>query len=150
MGKRKSSKSTKKGFQYSDELIGLFLILLSITGLGNFGIVGNLVKDFAVFMFGSWFFLFLGLTLFLGICMIAKRGKVNYFTGRLIGVYTIVLVILLFSHISFTTGNELHGKEIVKVTMDNINTAFHVESEIDSTGGGVIGACLTWLFSSLF
>lgn len=77
MAKRKSQKSTKKGFQYTNELIGLLLILLSITGLGNFGIVGEIIKKFAVFMFGSWFFVLLGLTLFLGICMVAKRGKLT-------------------------------------------------------------------------
>lgn len=150
MGKRKSQKSTKKGFQYSNELIGLLLILLSITGLGNFGIVGQIIKKFAVFMFGSWFFVLLGLTLFLGICMIAKRGKVNYYSGRLIGVYTIVLVILLFSHVNYVSGNELHGKEILKTTMDNITTSFDVETEIDNTGGGMIGACISWAFVSLF
>ena len=89
MAKRKKSKteSSKKGFQYGNELIGLLLILLAVTGLGSFGVVGSLIKKFAIFMFGSWPILFLALILILGVSMIAKRGKVNYLSGRLIGVY---------------------------------------------------------------
>ena len=150
MAKRKKTKESKKGFQYSNELVGLALILLSLTGLGAFGIVGEIVKKFAVFMFGSWFFVFLGFNLFVGIYMIAKRGKVNYLTGRLIGVYTIILVVLLFSHINYVSGNELQGKEILKTTLDNITTSFDVPSEIDNTGGGMVGACFSWIFVSLF
>ena len=150
MAKRKRRKSNNEGFQYTNEVIGLILILLSVTGLGAFGMVGGLVKKFAVFMFGSWFFLFLALILFIGTYMLAKRGKVDYFSGRLIGLYTIILVILLFSHVNYISGNELQGKEILKVTMDNISTSFDAVSEIDNTGGGMVGACFSWLFVSLF
>ena len=150
MAKRKKQKTEKKGFQYTNEIIGLFLILLSITGLGDFGVVGSIIKKFGVFLFGSWYFLFLGLTLLLGMCMVAKRGKVDYLSGRLIGIYTLVIVILLFSHINYISGDNLQGKEILKVTMENINTAFDIPGEIDNTGGGMIGAVLSWVFVSLF
>ncbi len=151
MAKRKKQKTeSSKGFQYKDELIGLILILLSITGLGNFGIVGGLIKKFAIFMFGSWFFLFLVFTLCIGVYMIAKRGKINYFTGRLIGIYSLIIALLLFSHINFISGNDINAKEILKTTMDNISLAFDEESAISNTGGGIIGAVVSWTFVSLF
>ncbi len=152
MAKRKKQKTEKKGFQYGNELIGLLLILLSLVGLGSFGIVGELIKKFAVFMFGSWYFLFLGVTLLLGIYMIAKRGKINYFTARLIGVYTIILVILLFSHIRYISGNELKGKEILTTTMANVENAWQNDNDIaiDNTGGGMTGAVFSWCLTSLF
>ena len=151
MAKRKRSKSdsSKKGFQYSNELIGLLLILLAVTGLGSFGVVGSLIKKFAIFMFGSWSVLFLALNLLLGISMIAKRGKVNYLSGRLIGVYCLVLALLLFSHINYISGNDLKGKEILTTTMQNIDVAFDTNSEIN-TGGGMIGALFAFIFESLF
>ena len=34
-----------------NELVGLLFMLLSITGLGNFGIVGQLMKKFSIFLF---------------------------------------------------------------------------------------------------
>ena len=40
MAKKKREKTSKKGFAYAKELEGLIVILVSITGLGNFGIVG--------------------------------------------------------------------------------------------------------------
>ena len=54
MAKRKRQKKEKKSFAYANELIGLLLILLSVTGLGSFGVVGSLIKKFAIFMFGTW------------------------------------------------------------------------------------------------
>ena len=151
MAKRKKSKSEsgKKGFQYSNELIGLLLILLAVTGLGSFGVVGSLIKKFAIFMFGSWSVLFLVLNLLLGVSMIAKRGKVNYLSGRLIGVYCLVIALLLFSHINYISGNDLKGKEILTTTMQNIDVAFDTNSEIN-TGGGMIGALFAFVFESLF
>ena len=102
MAKRKKQAEEKSVFQYANELIGLLLILLSITGLGNFGLVGGLIKKFAIFIFGNWFFLFLVLTLCLGVVLIAKRGEINYFSGRLIGIYSIIIVILLFGWTIFS------------------------------------------------
>ena len=149
MAKRKKSKESKKSFQYGNEIIALILILLSITGFGSFGVVGKLIKQFAIFMFGSWSILFLALTLGLGVCMIAKRGKVNYFSGRLIGAYALIIALLLFSHINYVSGNDLHAKDIVKTTYDNIVTSFDTGNEVN-TGGGMIGALISWGFVSLF
>jgi len=149
VAKRKRQKKEKKGFAYTNELIGLLLILLSITGLGSFGVVGSIIKKFAIFMFGTWSILLLVLVLILGIAMIAKRGKVNYFTGRLIGVYALILALLLFSHLNYIGDNEIVGKEILTTTMNNIETAFDTGSDIN-TGGGIIGAIVSWVFVSLF
>lgn len=151
MAKRKKSKSetSKKGFQYGNELIGLLLILLAVTGLGSFGVVGSLIKKFSIFMFGSWPILFLALILVLGISMIAKRGRVNYLSGRLIGVYCLIIALLLFSHINYISENSLHGKEILTTTMQNIDVAFDTNNEVN-TGGGMIGAVLSFFFQSLF
>ena len=151
MAKRKKSKteSSKKGFQYGNELIGLLLILLAVTGLGSFGVVGSLIKKFAIFMFGSWPILFLALILILGVSMIAKRGKVNYLSGRLIGVYCLIIALLLFSHINYISENSLRGKEILTTTMQNIDVAFDTNNEVN-TGGGMIGAVLSFFFQSLF
>ena len=149
MAKRKRQKKEKKSFAYANELIGLLLILLSVTGLGSFGVVGSLIKKFAIFMFGTWSVLLLVLILILGIAMIAKRGKVNYFSGRLIGVYALVIAILLFSHINYIGDNDIVGKEIITTTMSNVESAFDTGSDMN-TGGGMIGAVLSWGFVSLF
>ena len=149
LAKRKKRKESKSKFQYGNEIIGLILILLSIVGFGAFGIVGSLIKQFAICMFGSWSILCLGLTLGLGVCMVAKRGKVNYFSGRLIGAYALIIALLLFSHINYISEGNLKAADIVRNTYNSINIAFETGSE-SSTGGGMIGAVISWGFVSLF
>ena len=151
MAKRKKrSTEGKKGFQYGKEIQGLILILFSLVGLGDFGIVGSLVKKFSIFLFGTWYILVLVITLCLGIFFIAKRSKPDYFSGRLVGIYAIILALLLFSHINYIRENGISGKAIFTNTYDNIMTAFDEESEIRNTGGGIIGAGVSWAFVSLF
>lgn len=151
MAKRKrQSSESKKGFQYSKEIQGLILILFSIVGLGDFGIVGGLVKKFSIFLFGTWYILVLFVTFCLGLYLIAKRSKPDYMAGRLVGIYAIILALLLFSHINYIKESGVAGKAIFTNTYDNIITAFNEVSEIRNTGGGIIGAGVSWAFVSLF
>ena len=150
MAKKKKEKTSKKGISYAKELEGLILILVSITGLGNFGIVGSLMKKFAIFLFGTWYTLGLVLALALGIYLIVKRNKPNYLSGRMIGIYAIVLALLLFSHTKYISNNKLTARDIFTKTFDNISASYEQESEIRNTGGGIIGATSSWAFVSLF
>lgn len=150
MAKKKREKTSKKGFAYAKELEGLILILVSITGLGNFGIVGSLMKKFAIFLFGTWYTLGLALALVLGVYLIVKRGKPNYLSGRMIGIYAIVLALLLFSHTKYISTNKLSARDIFTTTFDNISASYEQKSEIRNTGGGIIGATSSWAFVSLF
>ena len=152
--KKKQSSDSKKRFRYTKELEGLILILLSIVGLGSFGLVGGLVKKFSIFLFGTWYILVLVVSLCLGVYLIAKRSKPDYFTGRLVGIYAIILALLLFAHLNYikengTNGNPIVGKQIFTTTYDNIMAAFDAPSEIRNTGGGIIGAGISWVFVSL-
>ncbi len=150
MAKKKREKTSKKGFAYAKELEGLILILVSITGLGNFGIVGSLMKKFAIFLFGTWYTLGLVLALAFGIYLIVKRSKPNYFSGRMIGIYALVLALLLFSHTKYVGANKLSARDIFTTTFDNISASYEQESEVRNTGGGIIGAASSWVFVSLF
>lgn len=150
MAKKKREKTSKKGFAYAKELEGLILILVAITGLGNFGIVGSLMKKFAIFLFGTWYTLGLALALVLGVYLIVKRGKPNYLSGRMIGIYAIVLALLLFSHTKYISNNKLSARDIFTTTFDNISASYEQDSEIRNTGGGIIGAASSWAFVSLF
>ena len=142
--KKHSEEETDSGF--TNEIIGLVLILFSVVGLGNFGLVGGLVKKFAVFMFGSWFWLFLILTLIFGALLIIKRGKPVLFNSRLIGGYLVIIAILLFLHIRFITSVNLPKGEIISQTITNIQNSFNVASELKNTGGGIVGALLSFVF----
>ena len=151
MAKRKIRKEPeKKSFQYGAELKGLFLILISLIGFGNFGIMGSLIKNFAVFMFGSWYAILLVLFLILGMYMVAKRKTPEMFSSRLIGLYTLLIAILLFSHMNYLKLEELKGMEIIKRTVDNIMVSINNAELLRETGGGIIGALFSSLFMTLF
>ena len=150
MAKKKKSSESKKKFRYTNELTGLALILLSITGLGAFGTVGSLVKKFAIFLFGTWYFVLLILGLCYGVYLLAKRNKPDFFSARLVGIYAIILSLLLFSHINYIRDTNVKGKEIFTTTFDNISASYNTDTEIRNTGGGMIGAATSWAFVSLF
>jgi len=151
MAKKKTKKETeKKEFQYSKELQGLLLILIGVIGFGDFGIVGTVIKGFSIFLCGTWYPIFLVLSLILGIYFVAKRKSPNYFTARLIGLYTIIVAILLFSHLNYVNNNDLSGVDIFRVTIDNIMASLNNFDLLRDTGGGMFGALFSSLFVTLF
>jgi len=147
MAKRKKSKeSNKEGM--SVELTGLILVLIGIIGFG-FGYIGTIIKEFAMFLLGSWWIVFVIYILLIGLFMLFKRKMPRFFSGRLIGFYLVMIVILVGSHFTFLdkTGNV---SDILKLTfdqfMDRINTIDVSNSILNtgntaiSIGGGLIGS----------
>lgn len=150
MAKKKKQKIEENtGFKYKKECMGILVLVLSILGLGNKGIVGGVIKKFAIFLFGNWWAAFLILSICLSLYLIGKREKPNYFTGRLIGVYSLIFAILLFSHINYITTNNIKT-DIITETYNNIAVAYDTDSEIRNTGGGMLGALFTFAFVPLF
>lgn len=148
--KKKQQSEENEGFQFKNEIIGIILILASILGFGNFGLVGSIIRKFAVFMFGAWYAIFLGLILALGVFQVVKRGKPSLFTARLVGVYSLVIAILVFSHVNYINTNNLEISNILKVTFDNIQAAFANEAMISNVGGGIIGCLISIAFVYFF
>ena len=97
--KRKDEKTNK--FTYSAELNGLLLVLISIIGLGHFGIVGNLILSFAMFLVGTWARVLLIIVFAIGIYTVLKTKWPNFFSTRLIGLYILSSSILIFSHLEY-------------------------------------------------
>ena len=56
---KKKQKKEKDKFEYSNEIIGVILILLSIIGMLGYGRAGNFIRSFAVFLVGVVWFYFL-------------------------------------------------------------------------------------------
>ncbi len=154
MAKRKKSKeSSSTGM--SVELTGLILILIGIIGFG-FGYIGTLIKEFAMFLLGSWWIVFVIYILLVGMFMLLKRKMPKFFSAKLIGFYLVMIVILVASHFTFLdkTGSP---SEIIKITfeefMDRINTIDAANSVLNTgnttiaIGGGLIGAlCISALY----
>ncbi len=150
MAKKKKRATTKSKFQYKAELQGLFLVLVGLIGFGNFGVVGNVVKNFAIFMFGNWWAILLVLFVVLGAYMVAKRKAPELNGARLIGLYTLIVALLLFSHITYLDNEAAKGLDILKNTVDNIMISVSNTEMLRETGGGIVGALFALLFVTLF
>lgn len=149
MAKKKTKKSPKKkGSNYQVELIGLLFIILAIIGFGRFGLVGELISNFAAFLVGTWNAILLILLFLTGIYMMVKREKPNFFTSKLVGLYIIVVSILIFSHLNYIESGSVKPADILKATVDNFLASTKVIANIE--GGGIIGAVFSILFVKLF
>ncbi len=150
MAKTKQKRAKKKSFAYSNEVIGILIILISIIGIGGYGPAGNFIKAFSIFLVGNIYLLFLILMLVAGGFLILKRESPKLFTTKLIGMYIIILSFLILLHIKYI---ELNGTESVKIiseTFENLMIAFKNANNISNSGGGIIGAIFSWIFVSLF
>jgi len=147
--KEKKDKEQKK-FEYSNEIIGILVVLASIIGIGNYGPVGHFISSFAIFLVGSLYILFLIAMLVSGCYLIVKREVPNFFSLKLIGFYVIVLSILILLHTQYVFTNGTEGTKIITETFNNLLLAFKSESFIGNSGGGIIGALFSYLFVSSF
>ena len=147
--KEKKEKDNKK-FEYSNEVNGIILILIAIIGICKYGPVGKLINSFSIFLVGS-LYLFLLLILFItGIYLIAKREIPDLLSGKMIGMYILVVALLVYLHIDYVVINQLSSSKIVQETFDNLLIAFKDIDAVGNAGGGFLGAIFSYLFVSLF
>ena len=109
MAKRKtrSNDSSKK---FPIEIKGILLIIAGVIGfLGfNANVLGTLFKGFAMFLMGSFDFIFLTLLIIWGLYILIKRENPKFFSARIFGL--IIFLIGLLYLISFW-----HGVHVRKV-----------------------------------
>ena len=144
---KEKKETKKKDTGYKVELIGLLLILIAIIGfIPNTGPVGEFISDFSVFLVGTWYNLLLIALMVVGIYMMIKREKPDFFTSKLIGLYVFVIGILVFSHIKYLENTKLESVEIITETVNN----FMASKSHTNAGGGIIGSIFSLLFVTLF
>ena len=156
MAKRKRKKQTKKTFKYNAELSGILLLLCSILGIGKYGPVGKLIASFSLFLVGSIYMVLLLVLFIIGAYLLIKREWPDFFTTKLIGIYTFTLGFLIIMHQKFITENSGNMMKIFQETINQLVAGF---TEIMnngnlkdwfSVGGGIIGGVLAIIFDKLF
>ena len=152
---KKKKKAETKKFEHWNEVIGLFLIVISILSIvpTPLGIIGELGASFAMFLIGTWYQVLLLFVFFLGCYMVYKRELPDFFSNRLIGLYLLMVGLLVLEH---TTYVKTYSKDVLmvfQVTVDNLVANFqHIMDDTALTlkGAGVIGALFSVLFYKLF
>lgn len=158
MAKKKKSKDSGSSGGYSVELTGITLILIGIIGFG-FGFIGSIIKKFAMFLAGSWWFFVLIAVIILGVYMLYKRKMPKFFNQKLIGLYILIIVILVATHFEFLKVCD-NPKDILNVTYNNFMermSSIPNSSAISTNGstsiiigGGIIGALFIFMLAALF
>ena len=155
MAKRKRRKSKEETIisTHKYEIIGIILVLLSILGIGKYGMVGKLMSSFSVFLVGVGYMILFLFALILGGYMIIKQDKPNFLNSKLIGVYILSIGILVLCHMEYVI-NFVEPKEIFSHTVDDLmvyfNSILKTDTAIDIAGGGIIGGAFAALFNLLF
>ena len=154
MAKRKRRKQKDESVisTHKYEIIGVVLVLLSILGIGKYGMVGKLMSSFSVFLIGVGYVVLMVFALILGGYMIIKQDKPNFFSSKLIGIYILTIGTLVLCHMEYII-NYQNGKDILSHTIDDLMICFQNILNVgtaDISGGGIVGGTFAALFSILF
>lgn len=145
---KKKQKKDKEKFEYSNEIIGVVLILFSIIGMLGYGRAGNFIRSFAVFLVGiAWFWLLM-IFMILGVYLIVKRKTPKMISRTSIGVYLIIIAILTLLHKEYV--DKIAGIDLIKETFRNVMLSFKSVDIIKNCGGGMVGAILAYIFNWAF
>ncbi len=147
--RRRKKKSSAPSFKISIEVTGLILIVISVIGLLSLGIIGDLVKEFTMFLFGAYYNILIILFLVLGLYMLFKRKMPAFFTSRLNGLYILLIGFLTICSID----NMVQGMGLSQACNNLLETYFGVISEgfanVSLLGGGFIGLISCWCLFNL-
>ncbi len=132
------------------EFIGILIIILALVLLAKLGIIGQFLYILLLFVFGDWYWLFLGAIIFYGSYMIVKHDLPKFKKKRTFGFILTFSSILALSHIPYIKffEGELIGNtwsyylDIVENNRDNINEVVY--------GGGIIGAIILSVLKIFF
>ena len=151
MAKKKTKKEKNKNkFEYSNEIVGVFIILLGIIGILGTGIIGNIVRSFAIFLVGTMYLALLILLVVIGIFLILKKDTPNLLSSKFIGIYVVIISILIILHMKYIEINSTAGTKIITETFNNLMLSFSSNTALSNSGGGIVGAIFSYLFVTFF
>lgn len=136
------------------ELIGLFLLALTLIAMAGLGAVGQALVLVVRLFIGEWYMLCLIGMVILSVYIIWKREMPPLVTRQLIGTYLIILSILLFSHVTLFENLSKNGTftdpSVIMNTWDLYMLEATGQSNHSDLGGGMIGAIMFAMFYYLF
>ncbi|MBM7868996.1 S-DNA-T family DNA segregation ATPase FtsK/SpoIIIE [Clostridium pascui] len=104
MARKKTKRKTKDNKDNKDIkgiisiTIGI-LMIISVFSPGESGAIGRFIKNVLIFIFGLGAFVFPFLIVFTGICLIIRRGKIN-FNSKFYGIVLFISNTLLLIHMA--------------------------------------------------
>ena len=140
--KRRSRESTKT---FPIEIKGIIMIIVGIIGFLGYkaNILGMVFKGFAMFLMGTFDFVFLSLLIIFGGYILIKRESPKFFSGRTFGIILFIIGLLSLAHLNYL-GDNPTVIGTLKETISEFTKCINAKTTFP--GGGIIGA----LFISTF
>ncbi|WP_270474978.1 DNA translocase FtsK [Clostridium cochlearium] len=135
MAKKKKQNKNQNTVKLDAEIKGILFItigvlaLISVMSSSNSGIIGKMSKKILVFIFGLGAFIFPFFIIFIGICLIIKKGKVTY-SGKFYGIVLFIFNTLFCLHMGDIITNGI-DRSFLEGILDIYNSEFFLH-------GGVI------------
>lgn len=148
--KKKRKNATTSKNKISIEFVGLILILIGVIGIGVFGPVGSIIKQFGIFLVGTYVNLLILFLIGLGLIFIVKREKPKFYSARFIGIYILTFSILGLSHMKYVDKG-LKFKDFMELSIEKLMSIKGPDfTNLSNAGGGIIGAISGWSLKALF
>ncbi|MBU9722684.1 MULTISPECIES: DNA translocase FtsK [Bacillaceae] len=144
MARKRRKKQEKWKKQLTYELVGLFLLIVSLVTFARLGVVGEGFHQVFRFFLGDWSVI-LTISLFIfSLYIMIKRNLPYLWTRKLIGTYLLVFSIALFTHLGLYSDLSNHADFIDHSVLRNTWHLYWLQlqgqSVIEGLGGGMIGA----------
>ena len=135
-------------YKFPIEITGILLIVIGIIGFLGYkaNILGTIFKGFAMFLMGSFDFIFLALLIIIGAYMLIKREKPRYLSAKVIGIVLFLIGVLALAHLNYLGNNN----SIMSTMQETINEFQKcINAKTTFPGGGIIGAFFVSVFDIL-
>jgi len=149
MAKNKKAKDKKIGISgFVQELIGLFILVLTVLMMGNLGLIGIFLRRTSVAAFGD-FFWFFGLIVIAFSChMIVARTKPRFFDVKYMGAYLVFFGAVIFAQTDVWRAFVIYGLSFTEGVGQ-----FYLRTDVLApdalVGGGMLGAFVWFILVDL-
>lgn len=142
--KRNVDEVEKKETLFYYEIIGVILLVFSVTVLGKFGKIGTFFTLLFKTCFGDWYWMFVLFILFLGMYNLFLHKKFDFKSNVFIGFCFISISILLLSHFPLHNYAAKEGTNYFSKVWDVYKNYIN-DGVSNYLGGGIIGAVLFYM-----
>lgn len=144
--RKKQEKETFIDSELMSVLAALILVMLTIIGALNMGIVGKILSSICRYLFGTYHGVVYGVFFVYSMTVLIKRQNKILSVQQSIGLFSILIALLLWSAIP--QNNDLKGFVVLQQYMANTMEHFKANSTVLAQGG-LVGAALYSITSSL-
>lgn len=146
---KQQSKSGTKGHcsRLTGSLTGVLVILLTLTGLFNLGLIGKLVKGFYQFLVGQSELLLMLIVCLYAISLIVYNRLARFRTRWVVGFLIFYAGLLILLHVQMFDSLNQHT-HFMTITINHLEQSFMNDNAVP-IGGGLIGGLLFTLAVTL-